>query len=98
MRVVVGGAGITGLTCALTLLDERPDAEVTVLESADRLGGRILTTPFDGRPVDAAADAFLARVPDAIALCERLGLTSHMVTPAERTAYLYARGELRRFP
>jgi len=98
VRVVVGGAGITGLTCALTLLDERPDAEVTVLESADRLGGRILTTPFDGRPVDAAADAFLARVPDAIALCERLGLTSHMVTPAERTAYLYARGELRRFP
>ncbi len=98
MRVVVAGGGITGLTSALTLLDDVPGAEVTVLDAADRLGGRILTTPFDGRPVDAAADAFLARVPDAIALCERLGLTPHMVTPAERTAYLYARGELRRFP
>lgn len=98
MEIVVAGGGITGLTCALTLLDEMPGAEVTVLDAADRLGGRILTTPFDGRPVDAAADAFLARVPDAIALCERLGLTPHMVTPAERTAYLFARGELRRFP
>jgi oxygen-dependent protoporphyrinogen oxidase len=98
VRVVVAGAGITGLTCALTLLDDGRDAEVTVVEAADRLGGRILTTPFDGRAVDAAADAFLARVPDAIALCDRLGLRSHLVTPAERTAYLYARGELRRFP
>ena len=98
MRVVVAGGGITGLTSALTLLDEVRGAEVTVVDAADRLGGRILTTPFDGRPVDAAADAFLARVPDAIELCERLGLTSHMVTPAERTAYLFARGELRRFP
>jgi oxygen-dependent protoporphyrinogen oxidase len=98
MRVVIAGAGITGLTCALTLLDEVPGAEVTVVEAADRPGGRISTTPFDGHPVDAAADAFLARVPDAIALCDRLGLRSQMVTPAERTAYLYARGELRRFP
>ncbi|MGZ4709716.1 MAG: protoporphyrinogen oxidase [Acidimicrobiales bacterium] len=98
MHVVIGGGGVTGLTCALTLLDEVPGIDVTVIEADDRLGGRILTTPFDGRPVDAAADAFLARVPDAIDLCERLGLTDHMVTPAERTAYLFARGELRRFP
>ena len=98
MRVIIAGAGITGLTCALTLLDDVAEVEVTVVEASDRLGGRILTAPFADRQVDAAADAFLARVPDAIALCERLGLSAQMVTPAERTAYLYARGELRRFP
>src|SRR4051794_24517973 len=97
-EVVVVGAGITGLTAALTVLDERPGTRVVVLEATDRAGGKIRTGPFAGHQVDAAADAFLARVPDAISLCERLGLAEQLVAPAERTAYLYSRGALRRFP
>ena len=98
MRVVVVGAGITGLTTALGILDDRPGAQVVVLEAGDRDGGKILTAPFAGHPVDCAADAFLARVPDAIALCDRLGLADELVTPAQRTAYLFSRGTLHRFP
>jgi oxygen-dependent protoporphyrinogen oxidase len=96
--VIVVGAGISGLTTALTLLDERPGTRVTVLEGADRVGGKIATEPFAGLDVDCAADAFLARVPDAVTLCERLGLADALVTPAQRSAYLYSRGALRRFP
>jgi protoporphyrinogen/coproporphyrinogen III oxidase len=98
MTVVVIGAGITGLTTALTVLDERPGTRVAVLEAADHTGGKIATEPFAGFPVDCAADAFLARVPDAVTLCERLGLADQLVTPAERSAYLFSRGALRRFP
>src|SRR4051794_3477174 len=100
--VVVVGAGITGLTTALTLLDARPaarpEARAVVLGAGDRAGGKIQTGPFAGHAVDAAADAFLARVPDGITLCERLGLTDDLVTPAQRSGYLYSRGALRRFP
>ncbi|HEX7442848.1 MAG TPA: protoporphyrinogen oxidase, partial [Acidimicrobiales bacterium] len=97
-HVVVVGGGITGLTAAFTLLDQQPDLRVTLVEAQGRLGGKVATGPFAGHPVDAAADAFLARVLDGIELCERLGLRDRLVSPAARTAYLYSRGALRRFP
>ncbi len=97
-RVVVVGAGISGLAAAFTLLEARPDLELDVVEADHRVGGKVWTGPFAGHLVDAAADAFLARVPDGIDLCRRLGLADQLVTPAARTAYLYRAGALRRFP
>ena len=98
MHVVVIGAGITGLSTALTLLDESPGTAVTVVEAGVRAGGKVRTTPFAGHRVDCAADAFLARVPEGVELCRRVGLADELVSPAERTAYLYRSGALRRFP
>ena len=60
-----------------------------------RVGGKILTTPFAGRPVDCGADAFLVRVPEARELCEELGLGGVLVAPAERSARVWANGALR---
>ena len=97
-HVVVVGAGITGLTTAFTLATHHPGVGVTVLEASPRPGGKILTTPFAGRPVDCGADAFLARVPEARELCEELGLGGVLGAPAERSARVWARGELRRLP
>ncbi len=97
-HVVVVGAGITGLTAAFTLATRHPGVRVTVLEASERVGGKILTTPFAGRPVDCGADAFLARVPEALELCEELGLRQVLTSPAERSALVWARGELRRLP
>jgi oxygen-dependent protoporphyrinogen oxidase len=97
-HVVVVGAGITGLTAAFTLLTRHPDVRVTVLEASPRVGGKILTEPFAGRPVDCAADAFLARVPEALELCAELGLDTVLTSPAERSALVWASGALRRLP
>ncbi|MCD9624794.1 protoporphyrinogen oxidase [Rhabdothermincola salaria] len=97
-RVVVVGAGITGLTAAFTIMTRTPQVDVTVLEAADRVGGKVLTTPFAGRPVDCGADAFLARVPEAIELCEELGLDTVLTSPARRSALVYSGGALRRLP
>ena len=102
MRVAVVGAGITGLSAAYELVhgggSEATEVEVVVLEADPRFGGKIRTAPFAGHPVDEAADAFLARVPEAVELCRQLGLADRLVTPATRQAYLYSRGELRAFP
>jgi oxygen-dependent protoporphyrinogen oxidase len=97
-HVVVVGAGITGLTTAFTLATRDPSLRVTVLEASHRVGGKILTTPFAGRPIDCGADAFLARVPEAHELCDELGIAGMLTSPAERSALVWARGELRRLP
>ncbi len=97
-RVVVVGAGLTGLTTAHSVATRHPGWSVIVLEAADRVGGKILTTPFAGRPVDCGADAFLARVPEAVELCEELGLGPLLTSPAQRSALVFAGGELRRLP
>ncbi|MCY3585443.1 MAG: protoporphyrinogen oxidase [Acidimicrobiaceae bacterium] len=85
-RVVVVGGGIAGLTAAYRLLHPTgAGAEVSrvvLIDSAERLGGKILSTPFEGRLVDEGADAFLLRVPWAIELCEELGISAERISPA----------------
>jgi protoporphyrinogen/coproporphyrinogen III oxidase len=95
-RVVVVGAGITGLTAAYRL---RGRAEVTVLEASDRIGGKMHATPFDGlEAVDAGGDMFLSRVPWAIELCRELGLDGDLVSPATSKAYVAWNGDLHPIP
>lgn len=96
--VAVVGAGITGLTAAFTLATRRPDLDVVVLESSDRVGGKILTTPFAGRPVDCGPDAFLARVPEGLELCRELGLDTILTSPQQKSAYVWVNGSLHRLP
>ena len=83
-RVAVVGAGISGLATALELLDltERSDVEVVLFDAEPAPGGRIRTSPFAGVDhVDEGADAFLARVPEAVALANRVGLGDDLVSP-----------------
>ena len=60
-RIVVVGAGITGLTAAHRLLVDHPHLDVTVLEASAVTGGKLRTTPLAGigMDVDEGADAFL---------------------------------------
>jgi len=95
-QVAVIGGGITGLTTALTLFHHGVD--VLLLEAADRLGGKILTTHMRGTPIDAAADAFLVREPHMTDLCAQLNLTQDLVAPATGAAKIWLRGALRPLP
>ena len=60
-RVVVVGAGISGLTAAHRLVVDHPELTVTVLEADPRVGGALATSPLEetGLEVDEGADAFL---------------------------------------
>ncbi len=90
-RIIIIGAGITGLTTAYTLAKANSSVAITVLEATDHVGGLIKTSPFAGLPaIDEAADAFLTRSPWAVALTDELGLTSaDMVVPATGSAYVW---------
>lgn len=96
MKVAIVGAGITGLAAGYEA--SNAGAEVVVYEAGGRAGGRILTSDLAGQPVDEGPDAFLARVPWAVELCEELGLAGDLVSPAQRAAFVYSRGALRAVP
>jgi protoporphyrinogen/coproporphyrinogen III oxidase len=93
-RVVVVGGGITGLTAAYRVSQERPDVEVVLLERNARLGGNIRTDKVDGFVIDAGPDAFLRTKAEAVALARELGLGSDLVTTEERRVYIVHRGRL----
>jgi protoporphyrinogen/coproporphyrinogen III oxidase len=96
-HIVVVGAGITGLTAAYTLTNDGCD--VTVLEASDRVGGKILTSPFAGAPaVEEGGDVFLARVPWATDLCAELGLADDLISPSAASASVYWNGRLHPIP
>lgn len=91
IRLVVVGGGITGLAAAWEA-SGRAGVQVTVLESAPDLGGKVRTSPFLGRRVDEGADAFLCRVPEALQLCRELGIADTLVHPAQRAAFVWVDG------
>jgi oxygen-dependent protoporphyrinogen oxidase len=94
---VIGG-GIAGLSAAWELTCAAPGTRVVVLEADDRLGGKLRTGEIGGRAVDLGPDAFLARRPEAVALCHELGLGDELVSPGARGAFVWARGQLRALP
>ncbi|MEV7279234.1 protoporphyrinogen oxidase [Streptomyces sp. NPDC093111] len=94
--VVVVGGGIAGLAAAHRLVTS--GARVTLLESGDRLGGKLLAGEIAGAPVDLGAESLLARRPEALALAERVGLADRLQAPATTTASVWSRGELTPMP
>jgi oxygen-dependent protoporphyrinogen oxidase len=91
-RIAVVGAGISGLSTALALVDSS-DHEIVVLEASSRIGGRIDASSFAGVDcLDAGADAFLARVPEALELTERVGLGSTLISPEPVGAAVWNNG------
>jgi oxygen-dependent protoporphyrinogen oxidase len=86
-HVVVAGGGVTGLTAAYRLLDR--GFEVTVLEAADRPGGKLRNVTVGGFTLPAGADSFLARKPWAVDLCRELGIADELEAPGASGSYLW---------
>ncbi|MFM7062882.1 MAG: protoporphyrinogen oxidase [Actinomycetes bacterium] len=102
-RLVVVGSGIAGLAAAWEASQRGAFREVLVLEATPQLGGKLRTSDVelpDGTSlrIDEGADAFLARRPEAMQLCEELGLTDELTSPAVGRAKVFVDGELRFLP
>lgn len=96
-EVAVVGAGIAGLSAAWELLAQG-GSQVTVLEAAKEVGGKLQLGQVAGVPVDAGAESMLAVRPEAVRLAAEVGLKPSIVHPALRTANVLADGRLRELP
>ena len=65
-KVVVVGGGITGLAAAYRLQKSDLPLHLTVLEGADRVGGKLETEHYQGFTLEHGPDIFLARKPRGV--------------------------------
>lgn len=100
VRIAVVGGGISGLSAAFYLHEHCPNAEISVFEKRDRLGGVLHTELRDGFEIEQSADNFITTVPYGLELCRRLGLESDLVTttPRNRQTFILWRGRLHKLP
>lgn len=104
LRVTVIGAGIAGLAAAYRL--SRPgafggrDVQVLLLEKGSRAGGSISTYELEDYTLELGPDMFQTEKPDAIKLCEELGLAGFVIPTNEacRRTFIAQGGQLHTLP
>jgi oxygen-dependent protoporphyrinogen oxidase len=93
------GGGISGLTAAYRLRKAvGEDANITLFEPGDRLGGILRTELVAGRPMDLGAEAFVRRRPEMPALLVELGLADRQLATTGARPLIYSRCELHALP
>jgi protoporphyrinogen/coproporphyrinogen III oxidase len=95
-RIAIIGGGITGLAAAHRILEILPQAQLSVFEASNRLGGVLETIERDGFLVERSADNFLTAPPAALELCRRLGMGNELIPTDEsrRRAFVVRGGRL----
>jgi protoporphyrinogen/coproporphyrinogen III oxidase len=93
-RVIVVGAGISGLTAAYDLV--RAGIAATVFDKRPRAGGVIDTRIAEGCTLECGPDSFLSAKPEAVALIKELGFGEDVIgsNDRQRTTYIWKRGRL----
>ncbi len=99
-RVIIVGGGIAGLAAAYRLTKIAPDAQITLIEGDQRLGGKIITDRVDGFVVEGGPDTFLSYKPRGIGLCRELGLEDRLHGTNEKIhrTYVMRKGKLYDLP
>ncbi len=94
--VVIVGGGISGLVLAREL--ERRGLEWLLFEARPAFGGNIRTARHDGFSYDVGPDSFLRAKPEALQLCEELGLHDELIEPSQSAVYVARDGALHAMP
>lgn len=103
-RVVIIGAGISGLATAYAVeqLAEQAELEVEilVLEKQDRTGGKIWSRQEEGYLCEWGPNGFLDNKPMTLELCEALGISDQLLRSDDnaRKRYIYSEETLHRLP
>jgi oxygen-dependent protoporphyrinogen oxidase len=100
-RILIVGAGLSGLALAFRLQQRMPNAEVQVLESDSRPGGTAWTVERDGLTYELGPNGFLDSKPTTLELARELGLEKRLVPGSEtagKNRYLFLGDKLERLP
>lgn len=101
-KVVVVGGGITGLSAAYYLqkqaVEQGLDIEITLIEVAHRLGGKIQTLQKDGFVIERGPDSFVSRKNSVQQLAVDLGIESQLVKSAPGKTHVAVENQLYPMP
>ncbi len=94
-KVIVVGAGMAGLAAAFRL--RQAGVDVTVLESSDHVGGRLMTDSRDGYKIERGAQLITSTYRNALGLVKELGLEADL-KPTSPWMAIVKDGRPRRMP
>ncbi|HVJ04109.1 MAG TPA: protoporphyrinogen oxidase [Candidatus Saccharimonadales bacterium] len=99
MRIAIIGGGISGLSAAYYLEQERAagaPVEYSLFESSDRLGGVMFSDKVGDCVVEGGPDSFLTEKPWANQLCAELGIANDLIgsNDSQRITYILVKGQL----
>jgi oxygen-dependent protoporphyrinogen oxidase len=104
LRVVVIGAGISGLSAAFEIVQRGQrfpwPLELICLDHAERAGGHIRSERIGGFLCEWGPTGFLDNAPATLTLARRLSLETELLPAREdaRTRFLYRKGALQKLP
>jgi oxygen-dependent protoporphyrinogen oxidase len=99
VKLSIVGAGISGLATAQAVLTRKPDAEITLFEADQRVGGKVWTEfSADGYLCEGGVNGFLNKIPRTLELCKETGVSPIPADAAAQKRYVYSRGELHKLP
>lgn len=98
MKVVIAGAGISGLATAFWL--KKAGAEVIILEKREQVGGSMRTLTENGYLIDFGPNSALETTPLIKEIVDEVGLTAEMMYADAKASkrYILKNGELMPLP
>ena len=103
-HVTIIGGGISGLATAFYLQEKSrkcgEEIQYTLVESAPRLGGKIVTERVGDFVIEGGPDLMLTQKPWGVQLCRDLGLEDRLISTNDdrRHTFLLQKGKLVPFP
>ncbi|MBI1832971.1 MAG: protoporphyrinogen oxidase [Planctomycetes bacterium] len=100
-RIVIVGAGVSGLAVAYRLRENLQGADITIVEHASRPGGTAWTLREAGFQVEIGPNGFLGAKDSTLNLARQLGLGDQLVQAtdaARENRYLFLGDRLRPLP
>ena len=100
-KIAIIGGGITGLATAFYLQKYTHGAvDITLIESAPRLGGKITSAQESGFVVEGGPDSFLTKKPAVLELCRDLELNDDLIgcNNLKQNTYVWSRNKLHPMP
>ncbi len=104
MRVVIIGAGISGLSTAYAI-EQQADAagieiQTVVVEKKDRTGGKIWSVKEEGYLCEWGPNGFLDNKPMTLELCDKLGIRQRLARSNDnaRKRFIYSENVLHQLP
>ena len=99
MKISIVGAGISGLATAQAVQARKPDAEITIFEAGQRIGGKVWTEKSPGGYLcEGGVNGFLDKIPRTLELCKEAGVIPLAADVSAQKRYVYSRGELHQLP